>query len=84
MISLFQRRELTVCQTQARSDEVCAKLDQAGIEYQVKARDRSSPSAFAAGSRERSGSFGQAPAANWTYTIYVRADDLDRARASLR
>lgn len=84
MISLFQRRELTVCQTQARSDEVCAKLDQAGIEYQVKARDRSSPSVFAAGSRERSGSFGQAPAANWTYTIYVRADDLDRARASLR
>ena len=35
MISLFQRRELTVCLTQARSDEVCAKLDQAGIEYQV-------------------------------------------------
>ena len=51
MISLFQRRELTVCQTQARSDEVCAKLDQAGIEYQVKARDRSSPSG--AGMRPR-------------------------------
>lgn len=84
MISVLQRKELTICPTQARCQQVCANLDAAGIEYQVKARDRSSPSLFAAGSRERSGTFGQNPAAGLTYTVYVRAADLERARACLR
>ena len=44
MLTIFNRKELTICQTQARCQAVCAKLDAAGIEYQARARDRSSPS----------------------------------------
>ena len=84
MLTIFNRKELTICQTQARCQAVCAKLDAAGIEYQTRARDRSSPSPLAAGARERSGTLGQNMAYNWTYTIYVRAADLEKARAALR
>ena len=84
MLTIFNRKELTICHTQARCQAVCAKLDAAGIEYQTRARDRSSPSPLAAGARERSGALGQNMAYNWTYTIYVRAADLEKARAALR
>lgn len=36
------------------------------------------------GTRERSGTFGQSAADSWTYTIYVKREDLERARACLR
>lgn len=84
MISIFNRSELTVCGTLEQSQKVSAALEQAGIEYHVDARSRTSPSVFAAGSRERSGTFGQSMADSWTYTIYVKRDDLERARACLR
>ena len=48
MLTIFNRKELTICQTQARCQAVCAKLDAACIEYQTRARDRSSPSPLAA------------------------------------
>ena len=84
MISIFNRSELTVCGTLEQSRKVSAALVQAGIEYHVDSRSRTSPSVFAAGSRERSGTFGQSMADSWTYTIYVKRDDLERARACLR
>ncbi len=84
MISIFNRSELTVCSTLEQSRKVSAALEQAGIEYHVASRSRTSPSVFAAGSRERSGTFGQSMADSWTYTIYVKRDNLERARACLR
>ena len=84
MISIFNRSELTVCGTLEQSRKVSAALEQVGIEYHVASRSRTSPSVFAAGSRERSGTFGQSMADSWTYTIYVKRDDLERARACLR
>lgn len=84
MISIFNRSELTVCGTLEQSRKISAALEQAGIEYHVDSRSRTSPSVFATGSRERSGTFGQSMADSWTYTIYVKRDDLERARACLR
>ncbi len=84
MISIFNRCELTVCPTLEQSEKLSAALEQAGIEYHVASRSRTSPSVFAAGTRERSGTFGQSMADSWTYTIYVRREDLERARACLR
>lgn len=84
MIWLFNRKELTVCLNQKQYNKVRDALDAAGIPCQVRVRDRTSPSPFAAGTRERSGSFGQDPAASLTWRIYVRRQDWEAARACLR
>ena len=84
MITVFNRSELTVCGTLEQSPKVSAALEQAGIEYHVASHSRTSPSVFSAGTRERSGTFGQSAADSWTYTIYVKREDLERARAGLR
>ena len=84
MITVFNRSELTVCGTLEQSQKVSAALEQAGIEYHVASHSRTSPSVFSAGTRERSGTFGQSAADSWTYTIYVKREDLERARACLR
>lgn len=84
MITIFNRSELTVCGTLEQSQKISAALEQAGIEYHVASRSRTSPSVFSAGTRERSGTFGQSAADSWTYTIYVKREDLERARACLR
>ena len=83
MITVFNRSELTVCGTLEQSQKVSAALEQAGIEYHVASHSRTSPSVFSAGTRERSGTFGQSAADSWTYTIYVKREDLERARACL-
>ena len=72
MITVFNRSELTVCGTLEQSQKVSAALEQAGIEYHVASHSRTSPSVFSAGTRERSGTFGQSAADSWTYTIYVK------------
>ena len=84
MISIFNRRELTICPDLHQCEAIRGALDRAGIPCQVKTRDRSSPSALSFGTRERSGTFGQAPAAAWTYTIYVRRRDWAEAQACLQ
>lgn len=71
MITVFNRSELTVCGTLEQSQKVSAALEQAGIEYHVASHSRTSPSVFSAGTRERSGTFGQSAADSWTYTIYA-------------
>ena len=70
--------------TQDQTERFYDILEQAGIEYHVASHSRTSPSVFSAGTRERSGTFGQSAADSWTYTIYVKREDLERARACLR
>ena len=42
--------------------------------------DRTSPSVFSMGTRERSGALFQDPAQSWQYVIYVARKDLETAR----
>ena len=81
MIHLWDRRELATFFELDRCRQAQAALDGSQIEYQVKTRDRTSPSPFSTGTRERSGALFQEAGASWQYTIYVKRGDLERARA---
>lgn len=84
MLFFLNRRELAVCMDRAQLGRVTAALERSGLPFQVKVRDRSSPSAFAAGTRERSGTLGQQPGAQYFYTVYVLKKDWSAAQAALR
>lgn len=55
-------------------------LAAAGVDYRVKVINRMSPSPVAAGSRARTGSFGQKQDLMYEYVVYVRRKDWDKAR----
>ena len=60
-----------------------AVLDAAGIPYKVRVVDRKNGQAMLAGSRARTGSFGENMAMAYEYTIYVAKEDLERAQLAL-
>ncbi len=79
MITLFNRKELTVTfdlNEQARLRKVLAED---GIDYTVKTVNRLSASPFSAGSRVRTGTYGQNTEVMIEYVIYVKRADYDRA-----
>lgn len=84
MICIFNRKELLICTTLKRCDEICSALDRTNIPYKVKSTNRTSPSIFAAGTRERMGTFGQNIEMSWIYTIYVKRNDWDTAKAYIK
>lgn len=84
MLFFLNRRELTVCMDREQLGRVTAALERAGLPCQVKVRDRSSPSVFSTGSRERTGTLGQLPGAQYFYTVYVHKKDWSAAQAALR
>lgn len=79
MITLFNRKELTVTfdlNEQARLRKVLAEE---GIDYTVKTVNRLSASPFSAGSRVRTGTYGQNTDAMTEYIFYVKKMDYERA-----
>lgn len=84
MLWPWERRELTICTTLSQCEHVRAALEDAKIPHQVKARDLASPSPLSMGTRERSGTFGQKVQSSWTYTIYVRRRDWEKAISCIR
>lgn len=83
MITLFNRKELLVTYDMKKQNEVRTALGDNGIDYRVKTVSRGSASPFAAGTRARTGSFGEDPAWHYEYKIYVKKDDYEKALSLL-
>lgn len=83
MITIFNRRELLTTYDMAQQAQARAGLDAAGIPYKVRVVDRKNGQAMLAGSRARTGSFGENMAMAYEYTIYVAKEDLERAQLAL-
>ena len=82
MIPIWNRRELTTTWSMAQQTAITAALREAGLDYAVKTVDRTSPSAWNAGSRARGGTFGQPAGQQYEYVIYVRRADYTAARTA--
>ena len=81
MLTPLNRAQLAAVFQQDRCQEIVRILDQHNIPSQVRTMDRTSPSVFSMGTRERSGALFQDPAQSWQYVIYVARKDLETARA---
>lgn len=81
MLTIFNRRELTITYNMKRQSEIRDLLAQNGVEYSVKAIGRKSASPFAAGARARMGTMGENLQAANEYVIYVNKSDYSRASA---
>ena len=88
MITPFNRAERFLTYDLNRLNQVRYALEGAGIDYTYRAKDLTSPTAldglFGGSSRGRTGTFGINHEARVEYKLYVRKDELDRARQFLR
>lgn len=84
MITIFNRKELYITYDRKEQATVRKILSQNNIEYDVKVKNRRSPSPMAAGSRARTGSVGTDLEKNYEYKIYVRKEDYEQAEFLLR
>lgn len=80
MITIFNRKELISTYEMKKQGEIRALLDAEGIDYSVRVINRNSPSPFAAGSRARTGTYGEKLELEYEYTIFVRRRDYENAR----
>ena len=81
MLTVFNRRELTITFSAEEQARIRQRLEESGIDYSVKVVDRASPSAMAPGRRGRTGSFGERMELNCEYIFYVHKAELEKARA---
>ena len=80
MIHLFNRKEVALCLGLKHLEQVRSALDAKGIAHTVKCDNRTSPN-VSAGTRGRSGSFGQQPMMEYSYKVYVHKKDAETAKA---
>lgn len=78
MITLFNRRELTVTQSMRRQGEIRTLLASNGIEYRLKTRGQDD-SFTRSDIRARTGSAGINPEYQYIYTFYVHQNDYEKA-----
>ncbi|WP_242647758.1 hypothetical protein [Lacrimispora saccharolytica] len=83
MISIFNRKELFITYEMRKQAEVRELMAQNKIPYSIKVINRKSPSIFEAGSRARTGTFGENLQLEYEYIIYVKKTDYDKANALL-
>ena len=81
MITWCNRKELLVTYDMKKQNEVRTLLQNDHIDYRVKVISRGNPSPFAAGTRARTGSFGEDLALHYEYKIYVKKGDYEKALA---
>ncbi len=79
MITLFNRKELTVTYDINEQARVRTLLAGEGIDYFVKTVNRLSASSFSSGSRVRTGTYGQNTEAMTEYIIYVKKAEYEKA-----
>ena len=80
MITIFNRKELAATYDVRRQAQFREALAAAGIDYRIRVIDRGGASL----SRARTGSFGQDPARQIQYILYVHKTDFQWAQAVLR
>jgi len=78
MITIFNRRELTISFSMQKQAEIRTVLRTNKIDYKIKVINRNSPSVFS-DSRSRTGTFGQNMSLAYEYIFYVHKDSLDLA-----
>ncbi len=83
MITIFNRKELISTFDLKKQVEVRDLLDQFKIPYSINVINRKSPSIFDAGSRARTGTFGENLSLEYQYIIFVRKTDYEKAYAVL-
>ena len=79
MITLFNRKELTVTYDISEQARIRKLLATEGIDYSVKTVNRMSASPISTGNRSRTGTYGQNTDAMTEYIVYVKKADYDRA-----
>lgn len=79
MITIFNRKEVCLTYDVKRQSDVRDILHANGIDYTVQVRNRKSPSPLGAGSRARTGTFGENSALANEYKIFVHKDDYEKA-----
>ena len=84
MITLFNRKELTVTFDISEQARIRTLLAAEGIDYSVKTVNRLSSSPVSAGSRGRTGTYGQDTGAMIEYSIYVKKTDYERAAKAIQ
>ncbi|WP_333646910.1 hypothetical protein [Lacrimispora sp.] len=81
MITIFNRKQLTSTFDMKRQAEVRDLMARYKIPYSYKVINRRSPSPFSAGSRARTGTFGENLQLAYEYIIYVKKIDYEKANA---
>lgn len=80
MITIFNRREVCITYSMQEQSEIRTLLTDSGIDYSVKVVNRKSPSPADAGSRARTGTFGEDLSKMYEYIFYVHKDDMEKAK----
>ncbi|MBW4846288.1 MAG: hypothetical protein KZY87_11990 [Lachnospiraceae bacterium] len=81
MITIFNRKELISTFDMQRQAKIRDLMVQYSIPYSIKVINRKSPSPFDAGSRARTGTFGENLQLEYEYIIYVKKIDYEKANA---
>ena len=81
MLHILNRKELLVTFSLEEQARVRNLLHDHNIDYSVRSVNRNSASAFASGSRSRTGSMGNLQMDMYAYFIYVHKMDYERAKA---
>lgn len=84
MITIFNRRELTMTYDMQQQARVCDVLAANGVDYLVKTCNRMASLHFGGSGRAHYGSFGVNKALTYEYRIYVHKNDLDKALHLIR
>ena len=79
MITIFNRKELTITFSMEKQSQVRDILRANNMEYSIKAINRKSPSPFSPGSREITGTLGENLELAYEYIIYVKKQDYEKA-----
>ena len=80
MIHIFNRKELLITWSMTELAAIRDILTSNHIEYTVKTGNLARSSAFSAGTRTRTGSFGIRTDAMYQYSVYVKCSDYEKAR----
>jgi len=83
MITIFNRKELIMTFEMKKQAEVRELMARNHIPYSIRVINRKSPSLVGAGSRARTGTFGENLQLEYEYTIFVKKADYEKATAIL-
>ncbi|WFA10164.1 hypothetical protein [Tissierella sp. Yu-01] len=83
MITIFNRKEVCVCQSMERFSEIRNLLMQSNIKYTYRIMDRNSSNVLGS-QRSRAGTLGQNINALKMYYVYVHKKDYDTAIGLLK
>lgn len=80
MITIFNRKELTITYSMEEQAKVRALLATNHIDYKIKVVNRNSPSAFS-DTRARTGILGQNMAIAYEYIFFVHRNEFEMAQS---